>query len=119
MESNRNFCKGMVFVFIFFSLMVIPYYALADSQTNLYFWGYIQDQAVGGDLSAGAWSAPTVYDWDNDGAKDLLVGMKSSGVGYVEYYRNVGTDDDPLFNGYIDIQACDNTCLLNVPATGG
>lgn len=119
MESSRSTYKGMVFVFIFFSLMIIPHYARADYQTNLYFSGYVQDQAAGGDLSAGAWSAPTVYDWDNDGAKDLLVGMKSSGVGYVKYYRNIGTDDDPSFNGYIDIQACDNTCLLNVPATGG
>jgi len=45
--------------------------------------------------------------------------MKSSGVGYVEYYRNIGTDDSPSFNGYVDIQACNNTCLLNVPATAG
>jgi hypothetical protein len=119
MDLNNYTLKGIVFVFIFFSLLLIPHYTQADYSTNLYFSGYIQDQAVGGDLSAGAWSAPTIYDWDNDGAKDLLVGMKSSGVGYVKYYKNIGTDAAPSFNGYINIQACNNTCLLNVPAAAG
>jgi len=119
MDSKQYLYKGAVLVFVFFSLLIVPHYAQADYTTNLFFSGYIQDQAVGGDLTGGAWSAPTVYDWDNDGAKDLLVGMKSSGVGYVKYYRNIGTDDSPIFNGYINIQACNNTCLLNVPGSEG
>jgi len=123
MDSNQNAYKGMVFVFIFFSILLFPHYTQAGYQTTLSFSGYIQDQAVsggvGGDLDANIWSAPTVYDWDSDGAKDLLVGRKAgSTTGYVSFYKNYGSDNSPSFNGYTDIQACNNTCLLNVTADG-
>lgn len=112
MDSKKYFIKGIFFILVFFSIIAIPNFSQADYQTSLYFSGYIQDQAISADIDAGNWSAPTVYDWDNDGAKDLLVGRKGiDGVGYVSLYRNIGTDAYPVFNGYIDIQVCTDPCF--------
>jgi len=109
MDSNQNACKGMVFVFIFFSLFFFPHHTQADYQTNLLAGTYIQNGLF--DLDAGNWSAPTVYDWDSDGAKDLIVGRKGlDGKGYVSYYQNLGSDASPVFNGYADIQSCNAPC---------
>ena len=44
------------------------------------------------------YSAPTVVDWDRDGKKDLLVGQFNQGN--IRFYRNVGTDASPAFNGF-------------------
>lgn len=119
MDSKQSLYKGAVLVFVFCSFLVTPHYSQADHNTTLSFSGYVQMGT--GDLDAGIWSAPTVYDWDGDGKKDLLVGQKNSadGMGYTRFYKNTGTDDTPSFAGYADIQACNNTCLLNVPGTEG
>ena len=51
----------------------------------------------------GNWrSAPVVTDWDRDGNKDLIIGHY---FGRLRFYRNVGTDDAPLFTGYTILQA--------------
>lgn len=42
-------------------------------------------------------SNPFVVDWNNDGAKDLLVGQFTSG--YIWLYLNQGTDLNPVFDG--------------------
>lgn len=42
-------------------------------------------------------SVPCVVDWNNDGAKDLLVGQFTSG--YIWLYLNQGTNLNPLFSG--------------------
>lgn len=52
------------------------------------------------------WAAPAVYDWDDDGKKDLLIGEFGSGredkgviVGnFSRVYLNKGTDVAPAFN---------------------
>ncbi len=117
MDINRNAYKGMVFVFIFFSLLVLPHDTQAGYQTNLSAGAYIQNAGI--DLDVGYWSTPTVYDWNSDGNKDLLVGQHDlSGNGYVSFYQNIGTDASPVFNGYTNIQACSNTCVLNVTGDG-
>lgn len=101
--------KGVFFVFVFFSLLFFPFNMQAGYQTNLLTGVYIQDGLF--DLDAGNWSAPTVYDWDSDGLKDLIIGRKGlDGIGYVSWYRNYGTDSAPLFNGYSDIQSCSIPC---------
>jgi hypothetical protein len=51
--------------------------------------------AGGGTLSVGASAAPVVFDYNSDGAKDLLVG---NGAGQVVVYYNQGTDAAPLLN---------------------
>jgi hypothetical protein len=38
---------------------------------------------------------PNVGDWDRDGVKDLMVGVYQSGNIY--YYRNTGTNANPVF----------------------
>ena len=53
-------------------------------------------------------SAPALFDWDGDGKRDLLVGEfeTNSGESFpmgkdgstVRVYKNVGTDDAPIFN---------------------
>lgn len=48
-------------------------------------------------LSPGVYSAPTCVDWNNDGAKDLVVGTINGGS--VWLYLNTGTDLNPTFNG--------------------
>ena len=42
-------------------------------------------------------SVPCVVDWNNDGAKDLLVGQFM--YGHILIFLNHGTDLNPLFNG--------------------
>ncbi|MBN4082921.1 VCBS repeat-containing protein [bacterium AH-315-A23] len=52
------------------------------------------------------WAAPAVYDWNNDGKKDLLIGEFGSGVesigmsigNFVRVYQNEGTDENPKFS---------------------
>jgi hypothetical protein len=41
---------------------------------------------------------PCVYDWDGDGVKDLVLGQFA--YGYVRFYRNIGSNASPVFNGY-------------------
>jgi hypothetical protein len=48
-------------------------------------------------LEVNLYSAPTWADWNNDGAKDLIVGQIMNG--YVWLYLNQGTDLNPVFNG--------------------
>lgn len=49
-------------------------------------------------IDVGQYSAPHVYDWDADGKKDLLVGQLD--LGKIRFYRNVGTNNSPTFNGF-------------------
>jgi hypothetical protein len=109
MYSNQYVYKGTVFVFIFFSFLVFSNDTQAVYQTNLSAGVYIQNSGI--DLDVWNWSAPTVYDWNSDGKKDLLVGRKdASNIGHVSLYTNIGTDASPVFNGYTDIQTCGAPC---------
>lgn len=45
---------------------------------------------------------PEVVDWDGDGNKDLLLGEE---FGHLYFYRNIGTDEDPVFNGKTEVTA--------------
>ncbi|MHC4942992.1 MAG: hypothetical protein ACYTG7_08240 [Planctomycetota bacterium] len=56
---------------------------------------FIQDG--GSDLLVDWCSVPCVVDWNNDGAKDLLVGQFVNG--WIWLFLNEGTDLNPLFNG--------------------
>lgn len=53
------------------------------------------------------WAAPEVYDWNQDGKKDLLIGEFSSGIehkkgmpfgNFVRFYSNEGEDEGPEFS---------------------
>lgn len=101
----------------FFLLILLNTSAYAVYQTNLLPGEYIQDGSS--DLIAALEAVPFVYDWDNDGGKDLLVGFDDHLItpfGYVRFYKNQNTDNDPVFNGYTLVQAGGGD--LTVP-TGG
>lgn len=57
---------------------------------------YILDSGV--PIDVGYYGSPFIYDWDGDGKKDLIVGQFTGG--YIRFYRNIGTDPEPLFSGY-------------------
>lgn len=47
-------------------------------------------------IDVGYYAAPCVVDWDLDGLKDLILGQFS--YGYINFYKNVGTNDAPVFD---------------------
>jgi hypothetical protein len=58
----------------------------------------------GQSLDVGSGSAPTVVDWNNDSAMDLVVGQSTSS-GKIRLYLNSGTDIEPIFNTYEFLRA--------------
>ena len=52
-------------------------------------------------LVPGGRASPVILDLDGDGAKDILAGNT---YGELLFYRNVGTDEDPSFSGYVFIE---------------
>jgi hypothetical protein len=62
---------------------------------------FIQDGAA--NLKVNLYSAPTWADWNNDGAKDLIVGQIY--YGWVLLFLNQGTDLNPVFNRGTNIQS--------------
>jgi len=44
------------------------------------------------------YGAPVMFDWDQDGAKDLVCGQYT--YGYIRFYRNYGPDSAPEFSGF-------------------
>ena len=60
-------------------------------------------QEGGSDLFVrSARSSPVVIDYDNDGRKDLITGNTD---GQLLFYRNIGTDAAPVFDGYVMLQS--------------
>jgi hypothetical protein len=83
-------------------------------------WFYAQDQdgdlAVPGEMCQGAY--PCVVYWDDDGRKDLLVGLAD---GRVKLYLNIHTDDEPIFDAgqYIMVGAGEGQEELDVGDRAG
>jgi len=60
-------------------------------------------QENGSDLVVpGGRSSPDVLDLDYDGRKDILTGNTD---GQLLFYRNIGTDDTPMFSGYTLVES--------------
>jgi hypothetical protein len=57
---------------------------------------YLQDGNQ--DLAVPLRSSPAAGDWNRDGRKDLLVGEI---YGTVFYFENIGSDEDPVFDGHV------------------
>ncbi len=114
------FFGSIISCVLLFLLLMNSYYS--DYHTNLLPGVFIRDGSS--DLRANNWSVPLVYDWDSDGRKDLLVGNRyiendGKSYGFVNFFRNIGSDLAPAFNGSILIQACSGTCsYINVAAAG-
>lgn len=61
-------------------------------------------QASGVDLDVGTNSAPFVFDWNDDGLLDLIVGRESTAGGSIHLFLNVGTPENCLFTGFSPVQ---------------
>ncbi len=59
--------------------------------------------AGGMNLDAGDFAIPCVTDWNGDGRKDLLVGYRFADK--IAVYLNSGTDDNPVFTSFSNLQA--------------
>lgn len=57
---------------------------------------------VPGSGGAGWQASPVIMDLDDDGKKDLLTGTND---GHILLYSNVGTDADPRFDGYVEVES--------------
>lgn len=60
-------------------------------------------QSGGQPIDVGAYGSPLMFDWDRDGRKDVLMGTFSPGN--IKFYRNIGTDSVPAFDGFEFLQA--------------
>jgi len=61
-------------------------------------------------IDVGWYGAPTMFDWDGDGAKDMIVGQYE--YGYMRFYHNTGTDTNPTFNGFTYLSASGSQITL-------
>jgi hypothetical protein len=48
-------------------------------------------------------ASPCVVDWNEDGKKDLLLGQYDQGK--INYFENIGTDEDPVLTSPVFLQA--------------
>lgn len=71
--------------------------ALAMAQAPR-FTGPEQILDAGVPIDVGYYGAPLMFDWDLDGAKDLVCGQFTSG--YIRFYHNIGPDSVPEFGGF-------------------
>ena len=92
-------------------------YLNVGTTSNPHFSNYFYAQSNGADLSITAagcmGSFPRVVYWNDDASKDLLVGMAG---GAVKIFLNVGTDENPTFDGGQTIQVGSPGSDLNVGA---
>jgi hypothetical protein len=49
---------------------------------------------LGATISSGSYAHPTLFDLNDDGLLDLIIGMKA---GHLVYYENIGTSNSPSF----------------------
>ena len=70
-------------------------------------------ESGGSPISLSQMSAATSVDWNNDGKKDLILG---EGAGYVYFYANTGTDEDPQFNGGVRLTSSGSPIQANYAA---
>ncbi len=61
------------------------------------------------------YAIPCVTDWNGDGKKDLLVGYQTAGK--IALYLNVGTDAQPRFDNFTNLQTTDGADIC-LPSSG-
>ena len=62
-------------------------------------------------IDVGNYGSPAMYDWDQDGAKDMILGQFSQGK--IRLYLNTGPDSAPEFDGYTFFQSGGNDITLS------
>ncbi len=83
-------CHGRIWLFVNTGTDASPAFT---SSSYLYVNGSVYD--------SGSDSMPEVVDWNNDGRKDLLVGLSN---GKVQLLLNTGTDSAPAFSSAANLQ---------------
>ena len=73
------------------------------------FSGYNFLKAEGEDIDVGTHAAPFTVDYNNDGAKDLLVG---NGEGDLLYYANRGSNTHPIFSSPIMLEDSEGSLMV-------
>jgi len=68
-------------------------------------------QADGVDIDVGYVADPFTVDWDGDGVLDLLVGQFTSGK--INFFRNTGTNQEPVYTFDSFIQADGSDLILS------
>jgi hypothetical protein len=73
---------------------VTYYQNIAASAAAQPVWQLAQKKLTDGSaaIDAGSYAAPLIYDIDNDGKKDILIGNQS---GYISFYKNAGSTGQP------------------------
>lgn len=66
----------------------------------------------GSPIKVGTRSAPRLFDWDNDGRDDLLIGEV---MGYVYFLKDTGTRDEPVFERAERLRLTDGKPLIYPP----
>ena len=76
-------------------------------------------QAGGLDIVVSGYSVPSLFDWNNDGLQDLIIGEGGGfGDARVRFYLNVGTESEPMFLDNLYLYAQSNNSDLTCPASG-
>jgi len=91
----KQITVGAIFLFLCWGM------ALADVpviETGVYIYDGLNP------LDKGKASVPAVTDWNNDGAKDLIIGAYTT-TPNVWLFINAGTDLNPVFNGGYNIES--------------
>lgn len=68
----------------------------------------VEDNGV--PIDVGYYAAPMMFDWNQDGRKDMVVGQFGSGM--IRFYPNVGEDSAPAFAGYEFLYASGGQIIL-------
>lgn len=76
-------------------------------------------QAGGLDIVVPGYSVPSLFDWNNDGLQDLIIGEGGGfGDAKVRFYLNIGTESKPMFLENLFLYAQSYNSDLTCPASG-
>ncbi|MBN2464299.1 hypothetical protein JXD38_01565 [candidate division WOR-3 bacterium] len=84
-------------------LVVVTFLASLAPGVATRFTGPEMIEDNGSPIDVGYYGAPVMFDWNQDGAKDLVCGQFTSGM--IRFYPNLGPDTAPVFNGFSYLEA--------------
>jgi len=86
-----------------FALVAVVLFASLALGVTPRFTGPKMIEDNGTPIDVGYYGAPVMFDWNQDGAKDLVCGQFTSGM--IRFYPNLGPDTAPDFNGFTYLEA--------------
>ena len=91
-------------------LVTVAFLAPLALGVTLRFTAPEQVEDAGVPIDVGNYASPAMYDWNLDGAKDLILGQFSQGK--IRLYLNTGPDSAPEFDGYTFFKSGGNDITL-------